>query len=251
MRLPRIEENPGESLYREYFYPCRTLELHSKDDSSRKFVEYSEATDYGPDLRYDRDTEKMALSNAVRRLLSEKNESFFYKKGEDGADTQVIIEGISYWLKAEDITEKWPNHYWTKTKKPLIGFKTIKKNGEPILPSSREPLIIYKIGNTYSYKEKEMIEGPRGYYFSLQLEKALQYYYNREEEADIFLVVAWGLIFIKNEWNDMGAQNLKFVRRLTKKDIALLSPTVYEPKAIWTGEGWASKDEDFCYDYLV
>ncbi len=89
-----------------------------------------------------------------------------------------------------------------------------------------------------------MIEGPRGYYFSLQLEKALQYYYNREEEADIFLVVAWGLIFIKNEWNDMGAQNLKFVRRLTKKDIALLSPTVYEPKAIWTGEGWASKDED-------
>lgn len=245
--FPRIEKDLGETLYREYFFPCRTLELIARDGTKRKFVEYSEATDNGHDLRRDGVKPEMALINAVRRLLTEGTDVFFFDQNDIGVNSHVLIEGKFYWLKCKDISEAWPNHYWTKTRKPIVGFKTITKDGKSVVPTQSNRAMYYEIGKQYSVDEATMLDEINGFFFSQQLEKALYY---EKEGTQTCMVVASGLILIKNRWDDMCAQNLTLVRKLTKNDIKLLTPTIEVPIAFWNGTNWDSHDEAFYNEYI-
>ena len=241
-----IEKNTGDTLYREFFYPCKTLELYSKAGKTRKFVEYAEATDYGSDIHKVTENPNIAAHNVVRRLLSEHNRDFFFEETEDSNATPILIEGKYYWIKYEDLTETWPNHYRTKTKKPLIGFKAVNLDGSSVLPSKGKNCS-YQVGETYSIDEATMLADTSGFYFSPQLDKALSYGLS---DKKVLLVVASGLVFIKNSWDDLAAQTLTIVREISKEEIFLLNPTIHEPKACWNGENWISSDEDFYYEYL-
>lgn len=245
--LPRIEKNPGETLYREYFFPCKTLELTARDGTKRTFVEYAEATNNGHDLRRGSETPDMALTNAVRRLLQEGNDIFFFDQSDKEVNSHVLIDGEFYWLKREDISETWRNHYWTKTKKPIVGFKTIRKDGKSVVPTHSDRIMCYEIGKQYSIDEATMLDKVNGFYFSQQIEKALYY---AKEDTQTCMVVASGLILIRNSWDDMCAQNLTIVRKLTKSDIMLLSPAIELPKAVWNGLHWETNDKDFYYEYI-
>ena len=245
--LPRIEENLGETLYREYFFPCKTFELQAKDGSKRRFVEYAEASDFGADLCFADNPPDMALKNVVRRLLLEKNYDFFFDKEDEGVNAYVWIDNDFYFLKSEDISAQWGNHYWTKAKIPIVGFKTIAKNGKSVLPSYVDADLTYEIGGHYSVSEETMLQEMKGFYFSQQLQKALSY---ATKDTITCMVVVTGLIFIKNQWNDMCAQNMTIVGKLTQSDIKKLCPSVNAPKAFWNGIGWDSHDEDFYNEYI-
>lgn len=215
----------------------------------RTFVELSEATDYGDDLQqHVAEKPQMALMNVVRRLIAEEGNNFFFDRDDDGVNQQVCINGVIYYLKAEDLTESWENHYWTKTKKPLVGFKTIRKDGQPVVTSYKSDIPHYEVGRTYLTDEKNMLSMTGGYYFSQQLQKALCY---SNKGTITCMVVASGLILIKNQWDDMCAQNMTIVRKLTKHEINLLSPTINKPLAFWNGDSWDSHDEQFYYDYIM
>ncbi len=245
--FPGIEDNPGETLFREYFYPCRTLELYDKNNKRRIFVEYSEATDYGQDMRRDGEKPDMSLCNAVRKLLQEKNDSFFFARQDVGVNSHVLIDGTFYWLKCKDITEICGNHLWVRTKRPMIGFKTITKDGKSVVSTYLDESFTYSMGQTYSVSEEKMFNDNKGFFFSPQLRKALSY---ASDDTYTYVVIAYGLMMITNRWDDLRAQNLTIVRRLTRQDIKLMSPEANGPKGFWNGYDWDSFDDDFCSAFL-
>ena len=246
--METIEKNPEGSLFREIFYPCRTIELEAHDGRKRLFVEYSEATDYGADIDFSENVPCMALKNSVRKLLEEGETSYFYLPTEENVNGHVIIDGMDYWLKVQDLTDQWANHYWARIKRPIVGFKSVNSDGSSIWPA-RGQKTFYSVGKTYSVTEKAMLNSPiKGHFFSPNIEKALTY---GEENRRVFLVVASGLIFVKNSWDDLGSSTLTIISELTKKEIHLLRPVKEAPKAYWNGQSWSSIDEDLLFKYLI
>ncbi len=233
-----IEKHIGETLYREFFYPCKTLSLYSKHGKTRTFVEYTEASDHS--IRLKAKGLKAALSNAVLRLTAENNEDFFFDKNEIGAKP-VRVGQCTHWLKFEDITEQWPNHYWTRLKTPLVGFKTVSKNGQSLFVPKQDEPCCYVIGETYSIDERKMLAGEKnGIFFSPEIDKALSYV---KKDEKVFLVVAAGLVFIKNNWNDLCSSKLTIVRELSQEDIDLLTPSIHKPAVLWNGYAWTLQTE--------
>ena len=237
-----IEKHIGETLYRQFFHSCKTLRLYAKNGKARTFVEYTAATDYGDRNNPNNKNTglKVAVGNAVLRLIAERNENFFYDKCEKGVKLVRVNKKV-YWIKYEDITERWPNHYWTRLKIPLVGFKTVSSNGESIFTSYQTEPICYTIGQSYIADETKMIEDCKGgFYFSPFITKALNY---KERDGRVLLVVASGLIFIKNSWDDLCSSKLTIVRELSREDIELLTPSIHKPAALWNGFTWELQTE--------
>lgn len=235
-----IEKHIGETLYKQLFYPCRTLELYSKQGNVRTFVEYATASDYGFQVCPNIEEQEVAAGNAVLRLIAENNDDFFFGKGDTGARPVYTGKG-TYWIKYNDISERWENHYWTRLKTPLIGFKAVSSNGEPIFTSYQTEPICYTIGQSYIADETKMIEDCKGgFYFSPFITKALNY---KERDGRVLLVVASGLIFIKNSWDDLCSSKLTIVRELSREDIELLTPSIHKPAALWNGFTWELQTE--------
>ena len=228
-----IEKNIGETLYREFFYPCKTIRLYSKHGETRTFVEYSEATDYCTHFHPNTNELEIAIGNVALKLKSEGNEDFFFAKDDKDA-SPVYVGRRTYWLRFEDITEQWANHYWTKLKKPLIGFKAVSKKGTPIFTSKQADPIYYSVGETYSVDEEKMIASvEKGFFFSPFISKALSYV---KKDERVFMVVATGLVFIKNNWDDLCASNLTIVKELTREEINLLNPPNHKPATLYNGD---------------
>lgn len=246
--METIEKNPEATLFHEIFYPCRTIELEAQDGKKRLFVEYSEATDYGADIVFNENVPCMALKNSVRKLLAEGEASYFYSPTEENVNGHVIIDGLDYWLKARDLTDHWANHYWARIKRPIVGFKSVNSDGSSIWPARGEKTV-FSVGKTYSVTENDMLSNPgKGYFFSPKIEKALNY---GKEDRRVFLVVASGLLFVKNSWDDLCSSTLTIIRELTKDEIHLLWPVVESPKAYWNGQNWSSNDEDLLFKYII
>ena len=231
-----IEKNLGETLYRQLFYPCKTLKFYSKCGKTRTFVEYTEATDYGTNIFPNTEALEVAVANAVLKLIAECNNDFFFDNNDSGVKGPIYIGPDTYWLKYEDITEQWPNHYRSRLKKPLVGFKTVSKDGQSVCSPYQDATFYYSIGETYSVDEEEMLEGVRsGFYFSPFLTKALNYV---KKDERILLVVASGLVFVKNAWDDLSTSNLTIVKELSHEEIDLLNPPIHKPAAWWNGYRW-------------
>ena len=235
-----IEKNIGETLYREFFYPCKTIRLYSKHGETRTFVEYSEATDYCTHFHPNTNELEIAIGNVALKLKSEGNEDFFFAKDDKDA-SPVYVGRRTYWLRFEDITEQWANHYWTKLKTPLIGFKAVSKNGAPIFTSKQANPIYYSVGETYSVDEKKMLANvENGFFFSPFIGKALSYI---KKDEIVFMVVATGLVYIKNSWDDLCSSNLTIVKEVSQKEIIQLNPSISKPKALCNGHKWAIDTE--------
>ena len=235
-----IEKHIGETLYREFFYPCKTLSLYSKHGKTRTFVEYTEASEYGTHIYPNTEELEVAAGNAVLRLIAENNEDFFFDKNEIGAKP-VHVGQCTHWLKYEDVTEQCPDHYWTRLKTPLVGFKTVSINGQSLFVSKQDEPCCYVIGETYSIDERKMLAGEKnGIFFSPEIDKALSYV---KKDKKVFLVVAAGLVFIKNNWNDLCSSKLTIVRELSQEDIDLLTPSIHKPAVLWNGYAWILQTE--------
>lgn len=244
MIIQTIEKNLGETIYREFFYSCKTLLFYSKDGKTRRFVEYSKASDYGKRICPNIEELKVAVGNAVLRLIAEGNEEFFFNKSDAGVEGPIMVDQNIYWLKYEDVTEQWPNHYWARLKAPIVGFKAVSKDYGSVWLSRNNYSFencprSYLIGETYSVDERKMLEGSeKGFYFSPSLAKAMNYV---KKDERLLLVAASGLIFVKNSWDDLAASALTIVKELSKEEIDLLNPTVHVPKAFWNGYRWESR----------
>lgn len=237
-----IEKHIGETLYRQFFHSCKTLRLYAKNGKARTFVEYTAATDYGDRNNPNNKNTglKIAVGNAVLRLIAERNEDFFYDKCEKGVKLVRVNKKV-YWIKYEDITEQWTNHYWTRLKTPLIGFKAVSKNGQSLFVSKQDEPSQYSIGETHFVDEKKMLAGEKsGFFFSSEINKALSYV---KKDEKVFLVVATGLVFIKNNWNDLCSSKLTIARELSREDIELLTPSIHKPAALWNGFTWELQTE--------
>ena len=86
-----IEKHIGETLYKQFFYPCRTLELYSKQGNVRTFVEYATASDYGFQVCPNKEEQEVAAGNAVLRLIAENNDDFFFGK----TDEKKYVSGVN------------------------------------------------------------------------------------------------------------------------------------------------------------
>ncbi len=235
-----IEKNIGETLYREFFYPCKTIRLYSKHGETRTFVEYTEASDYGLNICPNIDESEVAAGNAVLRLIAEGIEDYFFDNNTTGAIPVYTRRG-THWIKYEDVTDQWTNHYWTRLKAPLVGFKAVSKNGEPIFTSKQTDSIHYSVGETYSVDEKKMLANvENGFFFSPFIGKALSYI---KKDEIVFMVVATGLVYIKNSWDDLCSSNLTIVKELSQKEIIQLNPSISKPKALCNGHKWAIDTE--------
>lgn len=235
-----IEKHIGETLYKQFFHPCRTLELYSKQGDVRTFVEYATASDYGFQVCPNIEEQEVAAGNAVLRLIAENNDDFFFGKGDTGARPVYTGKG-TYWIKYNDISERWENHYWTRLKTPLIGFKAVSKNGQSLFVSKQDEPSQYSVGETHFVDEKKMLAGEKsGFFFSSEINKALSYV---KKDEKVLLVVATGLVFIKNNWDDLCSSKLTIVRELSREDIELLTPSIHKPAALWNGFTWELQTE--------
>lgn len=215
--------NPGEVLYNKLFYPCRTIMLFSKSGEERRFVEISEGEGSHGDDNLVLGKLEIALENVVKKLINEGENDFFYESGELDKVKPVIVNGRKYWLKYKDRSDTWPRHFFTRTRKPLIGFKATKTDGTPILPSGRR-IDHYAVGKTSVRGEKELLnDGISGPYFSPYFEKAYSYRWQTErDQCKIFTVRASGLTFVKNCWNDLTSSKIEFLHELTSTEIKQL-----------------------------
>lgn len=221
-----IEEHPETTYFNEFFLPCKTIELESLSGEKRTFVSYISVVDYEEDKRYYDAVEQIPIINIIRQLLKEKDNSFFFHKDSD-AQGPFLVGKKEYWLKYLDITQRWPNHLYLRTKEPIIGFKTVNHDGSPVLGDNDSGP--YFVGETYTKDEKEMLEKTgNGFFFSPSISKAL--FYKKNASNKVFLVVAWGLIFIKNKWCDLCASNLSVIKELSSKEIKMFSPSIKLPK---------------------
>ncbi|MBR4655767.1 MAG: hypothetical protein IKO68_04140 [Oscillospiraceae bacterium] len=237
-----IEQNVEETFYREYFLPCRTIELQSTDGEKRCFVECTEATDYSDDAYPHGEDMDIALHNVVRRLLAENENRFFFSECDTTTPKTVIVDGDEYWLQYKDITDQCTNHYWVRTRKPIIGFKGVDCNSFSVYPHKGKTRRRYEVGQTITINEEKMLDSGKEYtFFSPRLEKALIY---AGKKGKVFLVVAYGLIYVKNTWYDLSASNLSIVKELTAEEISLLQPQIYSPKWAWNGRYWENYSND-------
>lgn len=236
-KFDSLEKSIEDTFYREMFFPCKTIVLQSVDGIERRFVECSEAAEHETDKRPCLGNLDVALHNTVRRLLAEKEYSFFFP--EDDASAQpVMVDYKEYYLRYEDRTDQWPNHYFLRTRKPIVGFKGVTRAYKSSYAAEKNGGR-YACGESVITDEIDMLKlntGSYGCYFSPDIEKALYYARNG---GKLLLVVAFGLVFVKNHWNDLAASKLTVVRELTKEEIDLLHPDIHMPKYIWKGKQWS------------
>jgi len=239
-----LETSTEETFFRETFFPCKTIVLQSVNGNERRFVEYAEAAEHETDTWPCLGNLDVALHNTVRRLLAEKEGSFFFPEDDDYSHP-VIVDGVEYHLRYEDRTDTWLNHFFLRTRKPILGFKGVTKDNRSSYADEKKDERRYVCGETVITDEIDMLEldtGSYGCYFSQDVDKALGYAKNG---GKLLLVVASGLIYVKNHWNDLAASKLTVVRELTKEEIDLLHPDIHTPKYIWNGKHWP-----IYYDYI-
>lgn len=172
----------------------------------------------------------------------EGNDDFFFDKNDVDVKGPIFVGNDEYWVRFIDLTERWTNHLWTRSKVPLIGFKTVSKDYRSVwaLRTGRENNSLhYSIGETYSVDEEKFLENGCGFFFSPQLKKALNY---AENGAKTLLVVVHGLLLIKNCWDDICASNLTIVKELSSEEMRLLNQDVHKPSAFWNGFKWNSQN---------
>lgn len=221
-----IEKNVGETLFQQYFYSCRTLELTSNTGEKRRFVEISEPNETC--LASSESPLKIAIKNAIRKLLREQDNQYFYSETDQDVLGPFVIGGKEYYVKCFDSTESWPNHYWVRTKHPIIGFKAISADGTSAL-YQKVPTSIpyaserrYREGQTYHITDKEYLCGAgKGFFFSPTVSKALQYY-KSNQASKMCLVAASGIVFVKNSWDDLCASRLTIIEMLSEEAIQLI-----------------------------
>ena len=59
----------------------------------------------------------------------------------------------------------------------------------------------------------------------------------------MYLVAASGLIFVKNNWDDMAASSLRIIKELNTEYIKAIMMQKDNPIAFWNGDRWDSFDE--------
>ena len=235
-----LEDAPSETFFKDWFHDCKTLLFTDRSGNQRKFVEYINETET-IDLISDVDCyEDLFVKNAVHKLIKEKQTQFFYDKSEKGV-FPVIINNQTLFVRYEDVTRQWPDHYWLRARRPIIGFKAVSKTGGSVMTKPTDPDIRYELGEEYIVPENEMLNNNRfGPFFSPSIYKANNYL---EQGYKMYLVAASGLIFVKNHWDDMAASSLRIMKRLTSKDIKAIMMQKDNPTAFWSGDRWDSFDE--------
>lgn len=242
-KIDSLEKSIEDTFYREMFFPCKTIVLQSVDGIERRFAECSEAAEHETDTWPCLGNLDVALHNTVRRLLAEKEDSFFFPE-DDVSAQPVMVDYKEYRLRYEDRTDQWPDHYFHRTRKPIVGFKGVTRDYGSSEAVKKEYKRYYKIGETVSTDEKIMLDikpNSRGCFFSQDVETALYYAGN---EGRVLFVIASGLIFVHNSWPRLAASNLTIVKELTEKEIDLLCPKINLPKYIWNGRQWPSFYDD-------
>lgn len=220
-----IEKNVGETLFQQYFYSCRTLVFTSITGEKRRFVEVSEPTK--ANLATSDSPLEIAVKNAIQRLLRERDYQFFFSESDKDADGPYVVGGKEYYVRYFDSTESWQNHYWVKTKHPIIGLKAINADGTPAIlqkcPSSESYVSKrrYKEGKIYRKTDKEFLsKDGNGFFFSPTISKA-QHYYNSNQTSKMCLVAASGIIFVKNSWDNLCASKLTIIEILSEEAMQL------------------------------
>lgn len=240
-----IEDSPVETFFEDWFHKCKALEFTSRTGQTRVLLEYMDETDCIDHINGKYRYEDMSVKNAVSKLISAGMDDYYlFDKSDDGV-YPVCIDGKMYYVKYEDVSKRWPGHYWLRAKRPIIGFKAVSASGGSVMIEPTNPEVTYKVGEEYSFDEDRMLnEHDFGSFFSPSLLKAKSYV---KAGYKICLVAASGLIFVKNNWNDLAASRLSIVRKLTNEDIKRLMIKCDNPRGFWNGYGWDSHDEDFAY----
>ena len=233
-----LETSTEETFFRETFFPCKTIVLQSVNGNERRFVEYAEAAEHETDTWPCLGNLDVALHNTVRRLLAEKEGSFFFPE-DDEHSHPVMVDYKEYHLRYEDKTEMWHNHFFLRTRKPILGFKGVTKECKSLYAAEKNDERRYVCGETIITDETDILNPEKtsswGCFFSQDIEKALCYAKNG---GKLLLVVASGLIFVKNNWYDLAASNLTIVTELTEEEISRLQPLIHTPKYLWDGKQW-------------
>ncbi len=239
-----IEEFPHETFFSEWFHNCKTLEFTSRDDRKKCFVEYIDETDVSANIIDHERYEDLSIKNAVRKLLDGKEIDFFFTK--DYPDVYpVYMDETFYYVKVEDITKRWPNHYWLRPRQPIIGFKAVSKSGGSVMSKPTDPTIRYQVGKEYNIDETAMLHNNKnGTFFSPSFYKAKSYLYNNEG-GKMLLVAASGLILVCNQWDDMACSKLRIIKELNSEDIERIDMEMNNPRGFWDQYYWVSHDEDF------
>lgn len=240
-----IEDCPFETFFEEWFYNCKTLEFTSKNGANRKFVEFIDRTDISSNISDCSRYEDLSIKNAVRKLLDEHAEDYFYENTDQGV-FPVLIDGTIRYVMVEDITKHWSDHLWLRSRRPIIGFKAVSKDGGSVMHKPKDPLYKYIVGKEYHFCEDDMINDMKlGPFFTPSYRKAYSYW---GKDCRMLLVAASGLIFVKNNWDDMAASSLRIIRELTNEDMEKIDIDSYEPRGFWTGECWSSYDDAFAVE---
>lgn len=237
-----IEDNPTTTFFHEMFFDCKTWEFTSRNDKRKKrFVECVERTDDANNIVCPEQYQDLSIINAVRKLLNEKEMDFFYDPDEEDV-TPLTLDNQVYYVKAKDITKKWPNHYYLRARRPLLGFKAVREDGSSVMSRLKNPSRRYKVGEVYNTEEDDILNSDGSpIFFSLSYEKACSYL---QAGYKMFLIVASGLIFIKNNWDDMGASSLLVLKELSLDEMNNIGKYVYVPRIFWIGGRWDSYDQE-------
>lgn len=239
-----IEDFPYETFFREWFHNCKTLEFTSKDDRKKRFVEYVDETDVSANIIDHEIYEDLSVKNAVRKMINEKEENYFFAK-DDLNVYPVYLDDTIYFVKFEDITKRWPNHYWLRPRQPIVGFKAVSKNGGSVMSKPTDPTIRYRVGEEYSADENAMLQNnSNGTFFSPSFYKAMSYLHNNRD-GKLLLVAASGLILVHNQWDDMACSKLKIIKELSSEDIDRIDMEMNNPRGFWNEYSWGSYDDDF------
>lgn len=239
-----IEEFPYETFFREWFHNCKALEFTSKNGRKKCFVEYVDETDVSANIIDHERYEDLSVKNAVRKLLSEEESDYFFAK-DDPDVYHVYLDETFYFVKVEDITKRWSNHYWLRPRQPIIGFKAVSKSGGSVMSKPTDPTIRYQVGNEYSTDENSMLQNEsNGTFFSPSFYKAKSYLRDNKERK-LLLVAASGLILVHNQWDDMACSKLRIIKELSPEDIKKIDMKMNNPRGFWDQYYWVSHDDDF------